>query len=85
MTVSLPACRVLKITDACEQLIRKSREKIQEVARVIGLLVAAILAVELGKLHFRQLEMEKITALQTEKGNLDRWMAIMEGMKTDLC
>ncbi|MPC54449.1 hypothetical protein E2C01_048365 [Portunus trituberculatus] len=47
------AHRVLKITDACEQLIRKSREKIWEVARVIGLLVAAIPAVELGKLHYR--------------------------------
>ncbi|MPC54214.1 hypothetical protein E2C01_048122 [Portunus trituberculatus] len=60
-------CRVQKIIDSCEQLIRKSREKIRKVTRVIGLLVAAIPAVELGKLHYRQLEMEKITALQTEK------------------
>ncbi|MPC63705.1 hypothetical protein E2C01_057807 [Portunus trituberculatus] len=70
---------------ALTELLRKSREKIREVARVIGLLVAAIPAVELGKLHYRQLEMAKITALQTEKGNFDRWMVITEGMKTNLC
>ncbi|MPC51744.1 hypothetical protein E2C01_045597 [Portunus trituberculatus] len=85
MTVSLPTYRVLKITDACEQLLRKSREKIQGVARVIGLLVAAIPAVEMGKLHCGQLEMAKITALQTEKGNFDQWMAYPKDAALCVC
>ena len=49
----------------------KSKVEIWEVARVTGILVAAILAVEQGKLHYRQLEMEKIAALQFEGGNID--------------
>ena len=71
MTISLPVCRVRKITHACEKLMSKSKVEIWEVARVTGILVAAILAVEQGKLHYRQLEMEKIAALQFEGGNID--------------
>lgn len=85
MTVSLPARRVEKITDACNRLLRKSKETIREVARVTGLLVAAIPAVEMGKLHYRKVEMEKIAALQVAGGNFDRWMPITEAMKSDLC
>lgn len=84
MTISLPERRILKVIQACEKLRNKSRDKIREVARVTGLLVAAFPAVELGKLHYRQLEAEKIAALQCEQGNFNSYMKITEGMKTDL-
>ena len=47
-------------------------------------MVAAIPIVEMGKLHYRQLETAKISALEKEKGNFDKWMAITYEMKTDL-
>ena len=84
MTVSLPERKVLKITQACQQLLGKSRDRIREVARVTGLLVAAIPAVEMGKLHYRQLEKEKIAALRLVGGNFDSWMNVTVGMRTDL-
>lgn len=84
MTVSLPERRILKLTQACQKLKNKSHDKIREVARVTGLLVAAFPAVELGKLHYRQLEAAKIAALQCAQGNFDSCMKITEGMRTDL-
>ena len=84
MTVTLPERRKDRILQSCKQLLNKHRDKIREVASVIGLLVAAIPAVEMGKLHYRKLEKAKIVALDKEKGNFDRWMEITEDMKTDL-
>lgn len=84
MTVTLPERRIEKILHSCTLLIQKKREKIREVARVIGLLVAAIPAVEMGKLHYRKLETAKIAALQNNNGNFDKWMPITDDMKTDL-
>ena len=37
-TMSTTVCRVLKITTACSKLLSKSKDKIREVARVIGLM-----------------------------------------------
>ena len=51
MTVSFPERWILRITQACKMMHDRSRDRIREVPRVIGLLVAAIPAVELGKLH----------------------------------
>ena len=46
--------------------------------------MAAFPAVELGKLHYRQLEAGKIAALQCAHGNFDSYMAITDGMRADL-
>lgn len=83
MIVKLPVRRLDKIIRSCSQLLLKTRERIREVARVTGLLVAAIPAVELGKVHYRKLEMEKIAALGSSKGDFDSWMRITEEMKAD--
>lgn len=48
---------------------------------MIGLLVAAIPAVELGKLHYRHLESAKITALRKSCGDFDKKMLITDDMK----
>lgn len=84
MTVTLPARRVEKIVNSCSSLASRNKAKIREVARVVGLLVAAIPAVELGKLHYRILERAKIVALKVEKGNFDKHMTISKEMKMEL-
>lgn len=84
MIVTLPVRRKERILLGCRQLISKTHDRIREVARVIGLLVAAIPAVELGKLHYRNLESAKITALERSCGNFDKQMLITDVMKIDL-
>ena len=82
--VTLPVHQKERILLGCRQLLAKTHDKIREVARVIGLLVAAIPAVELGKLHYRHLESAKITALRKCCGNFEKKMLITDEMKTDL-
>ena len=82
-TVTLPERRQLKIVHSCHQLLTSDRAKIRVVAKVIGLLVAAIPAVEMGKLHYWKLETAKISAIKKENGNFDKWMGVTE-MKSDL-
>ncbi|XP_076058479.1 uncharacterized protein LOC143035496 [Oratosquilla oratoria] len=84
MIVTLPIRRKERILLGCKQLIAKTSDKIREVARVIGLLVTAFPAVELGKLHYRHLESAKITALRRSYGNFEDKMLITDEMKTDL-
>ena len=84
MTVSLPVRRVDTIIQSCQALRSKTRERIREVARVTGLLVAATPAIELGRLHYRKLESAKIAALSQVNGDFDQFMLITEEMKTDL-
>ena len=84
MTITLPERRQRKIVQSYKQLFNVFRAKIRDVAKVIGLLVAAIPAVEMGKLHYRRLETAKISALEKEKGNFDIWMGITHEMKADL-
>lgn len=84
MTVMLPERRIISLVNSCKQLKNKKKDKIREVAKVIGILVAAIPAVEIGKLHYRKLERTKIAALAKERGNFEKWMEITEEMKADL-
>ena len=42
--------------------------------------MATISIVEMGKLHYWQLEVAKILALQELKGDYDKWMPIMVSM-----
>lgn len=84
MTVSLPERRLIKIRLGCANLLGQDITSIREVARVIGLLVAAFPAVELGKLHYRKLEAGKIATLKQVHGNFDRKLNITADMKLDL-
>ncbi|XP_045124296.1 uncharacterized protein LOC123512156 [Portunus trituberculatus] len=84
MKISLPERRVSKIRLACEELMHKSVAQIRQVARVIGILVAATSAVVLGKLHYRVLERAKIYALHHSHENFDAMMPISEEMKQEL-
>ena len=45
-------------------------------AELIGSLVAVYVAVPLGPLYNKQLEIEKIRALKENKGNYDAWMSL---------
>ena len=54
-----------------------------EVVRIFSLLLAVFQVVELGKLHYRQLEAAKSPPLQEMNGNFDSKIFIIKVIKTD--
>ena len=63
MTITLIACRKVALLP-CSKLLQNSRQKIQVVSTVIGMIIAAIPGVKPGTLHYRTLESEKTAALR---------------------
>lgn len=84
MIVTLPLDKVQTVVQECKVLYRQKKEKIQQVARVIGLMISTFSAVENGPLFYRQIENEKILALKQNKGNYNAYMIISDEMKGEL-
>ena len=84
MVVTLPSEKVCKIVQECRELHKKANAKIRDVARVLGLMVSSFSAVDFAPLHYRNIEKEKILALQKSKGNFESTMIITDRMKSDL-
>lgn len=62
----------------------KNEPIIQEVAEVIGLMVSSLPGVIHGKLFYRSLEIDKITALRKSQGNFQGQMPLSQGAISDL-
>eukprot|EP00794_Sanderia_malayensis_P013238 gene13238-14596_t len=57
---------------------------IDSVARILGLMVSSFPAVQYGRLHYRDLEMDKTEALKINKGNYKGIMSISQKGKENL-
>lgn len=75
MTISLPLEKRNKIVSICMKVKSKEKMEINSVAELIGVLTSACPAVFYGQLYTRQLETEKIKALEKSNGN---YMALMK-------
>ena len=64
MTVYLPVEKVERMIKECRTLYNLAKTSIRTVAKVIRILVSTFSAVEYGRLHYRELEMEKFIALR---------------------
>ena len=84
MTVRLTPEKCLKIKNSIAVLLQKSIAVIQEVAELIGQLVATFPAVPLGKLYYRQIDIDKAKALKQAKGDYSRKMCLSQRSKNDL-
>ncbi|XP_071153666.1 uncharacterized protein [Mytilus edulis] len=84
MIVTLPVEKQDTIAKECKQLQYKYKCKIREVARVLGILISCLPAVEFGKLYYRKIEREKIKALKLAMGDFDSEMFVTSEMKQDL-
>ena len=73
-----------KIRMECLALIKCKQTKIRKVAQVIGLLVSAFSAIELGKLDYREIEKEKKLALKFNKSDFEADMLISDAVKSEL-
>ena len=84
MTVKLTAQKVQEIIDLCTEVKVQKYVKIRQVAKVIGKLVAAMPAVQYGRLYYRQLEIEKTLALRKSKGNFNNYMRLSTEAQDEL-
>ena len=69
MTVTPTHDKVMKTRQCCLALLAKQPPTIQDLAEVIGVLVANFPGVEFGPLHYRNLEKDKVQALTASKGS----------------
>ena len=84
MTVNLTAAKAMKVRSDYQNLLCQNTTTIRSVAPVIGFLVSSFPAVEFAEMYYRHLELDKISALRANKGNLDSSMALSAQSKTEL-
>lgn len=98
MTIKLTPEKIIKILSLTKQFHRKNSFTIFDVASLIGVLVASFPAVKYGPLHYRNLEIEKCSALTLNKGRykaplslshlayreIDWWIANVENSFKDI-
>ena len=84
MTVNLTATKATKVRSACQNLLFQKTTTIRSVAQVVGFLVSSFPAVEYAEMHYRHLELDKISALRANKGNFDSIMALSVQSKIEL-
>lgn len=84
MTVKVTNEKCEKIQQSCRNLLQRNEMLILEVAQVIGYLVSCLPGVQYGKLHYRNLEIDKNKALAKNKGNYQATMCLSSDAKSDL-
>ena len=63
MRLQLPSLKLEKIVSACKSLLAKPQPSVMDVAKVTGLLVSALPAVNYLEMHYRSLEVCKTQTL----------------------
>lgn len=77
LTLSIPDRKVALIENKCNVVLQNHlRIKIRDVASLIGYLISTLEATKWGKLFYRCLERDKVSALKHAKGNFDAYMSI---------
>ena len=84
MTVRLTAEKCDKIKAAITNVLKASQLTIQEVAELVGQLVASFPGVPLGKLYYRQIDNEKSRALKRAGGSFAQNMTLSKRAISDL-
>ena len=84
MTITLTIDKKAKVKAICEAMQHKHETTITEVAQLVGTLVSSLTGVQFGKLHYRNLEIEKNIALRENKGDYEALMSLSPSAKEDL-
>ena len=84
MLVTLPVEKMERIEKEFRNFYQKQHATIRKVAQIIGIIVSSFSAVEYAKLHYRELERNKISALKRHYGDYETEMLISESMKCEL-
>ena len=84
MTVAVNKRQADKIWEACHELASQQTCTILQLAKVVGLLVASLPGVKLGKLYYRRLDNIKTKELKYKAGNFKAKMNVSMEMVEDL-
>ena len=84
MLVYLTPEKALKLKQAATALVNCKNPTIREVAKVLGRIVSSFPGVAYGTLHYRYLEQDKTTALNTSKWNFDVKMCLSSQAREEL-
>ena len=84
MTVALTDDKCNRLIDLCKQLKNGTSITIRQTAQVLGTMISYLPGVELGTLHYRELEHCKIKALKSSKGNYDDIMTLTDDAICDI-
>ena len=82
--VSLTKEKKINIMQFCEELLKNQDLTIRRVAKLLGKISSSIIAVIMGRLHYRALEKDKIQALRLNKGNFEAKMYISKKGRDDI-
>ena len=78
MTVSLTKYKIETIIQLGQDILKRQSCSIREAAQFIGTSVSCSPAVEYGPLFYKQLEIEKIDALKTQRGSFEAQMEVFK-------
>lgn len=77
--VHLPDEKIEKIISKCESVLRNRKiHSIREVAKLIGLFTSSLNAINLGALHFRYLDSDKVRALTISNNDYEGHILLSE-------
>ena len=83
MTLHLPADKLMKIVSACKALLAMHQPSVRDVAKVTGLLVSALPAVNYIEMHYRSLELCKTQTL-SDSLEYDTTLSLSSQARSDL-
>ena len=84
MTIALTEDKKAKMKANCKALLPKTNNTITELAQLVGTLVSCLPGVQFGKLHYRNLEIEKDMALRKHMGNYEAQLTLSSSAKDEL-
>ena len=84
MTVQLTPERAVKLKNACSSVLGKREFPLQDLAQVIGLLVASFPGVQYGQMFYRRCDIHKNKVLKEGRGNYSVKTTLPEECKEDL-
>ena len=84
MTVTLTQEKRDQLESLCTKAMNWENLSIGFVAKIIGKVVSALPGVEFGRLHYRNLERDKIYALSANQGDYDALMQLSPAAKEEL-
>jgi len=78
MTIAITSKKKDKIHGLCVNILSINKPKIRLVACLLGSISAAFEGVPFSRLHFRDLEQDKIISLKQYKGDFDQQCILFE-------
>lgn len=84
MELKLPEDKALAIKTKCEKVLNSRSPSIRLVASLVGTLTASCQATKWGRLFYRKVEQEKISALKHKFGDFDSFMTLSDLARNEL-